>query len=164
MEELLNQIEHSTQNGTYLLGLYVALAMPDICSALESSNGRATGNRYKAWFNKWVSPKYDGVLTGEQCYAYRCGVLHQGRSKHAKLGYSRIIFLEPDSNMHFHRNILNDAFNLDLVIFCKDIVNSVREWLPTMENNSSFQNNYKHFMKRHEHGIHPYIVGVPVIG
>lgn len=164
MEELLKQIEHSIENGTYLLGLYVALALPDICGALESHNGVANGNRYKAWFNKWVSDQYDGQLTGEQCYAYRCGILHQGRANHNKLGYSRIIFLEPGSNMTFHRNTLNDAYNIDLKIFCNDIVSGVRAWLKTMEGHASFQKNYDHLMKRHPDGLAPYIVGVPVIG
>jgi hypothetical protein len=164
MEELLQQIEKSIENGTYLLGLYVALALPDICGALESNNGAATGNRYKAWFNRWVAPKYQGGLTGEQCYAYRCGVLHQGRSKHDNLGYTRIIFLEPNGNIFMHRNILNNAYNIDIKQFCHDLTSSVRNWLPVIENNLNFIKNYEHFMKRHQNGIHPYIVGVPVIG
>lgn len=164
MEELLGQIEKSVTSGSYLLGLYVALALPDICGALESNNGVATGNRYQAWFNKWVAPKYGGTLTGAQCYAYRCGVLHQGRSKHNNLGYSKIIFLEPNSRMVLHRNIFNDAYNIDLKIFCGDIVTSVREWLPTVADNINFKKNYEHFMKRHANGIAPYVVGVPVIG
>lgn len=164
MEELLRQIEHSIENGTYLLGLYVALALPDICGALESHNGVANGNRYKAWFNKWVSHKYDGQLTGEQCYAYRCGILHQGRANHNNLGYSRIIFLEPGSNTTLYRNTLNDAYNIDLKIFCSDIVSGVQDWLKTMEGHASFQKNYDHLMKRHENGLAPYIIGVPVIG
>lgn len=164
MEELLKQIENSVDSGSYLLGLYVALALPDICGALESSNGRATGNRYKAWFNRWVAPKYNGTLNGDQCYAYRCGVLHQGRSKHDNLGYSKIIFLEPNPNMTMHRNIFNDAYNLDLKIFCNDLVGSTREWLESVQENPNFISNYEHFMKRHENGISPYIIGVPVIG
>lgn len=164
MENLLSQVEVSVNSETYLLGLFVALALPDICGALESSNGRASGNRYKAWFKKWVSPKYDGLLTGEQCYAYRCGVLHQGRGMHEKLGYSRIIFIEPNDRVTMHRNILNDALNIDLKIFCHDITQSVREWLETIQQNQNFQKNYLHFMKRYEDGIPPYIGGIPVIG
>lgn len=163
MEELLEQIEQAVNSGSYMVGLYVALALPDICGALESNNGRATGNRYQAWFNKWVAPKYDGALTGEQCYAYRCGVLHQGRSKHEKLGYSRIFFLEPNPRFRFHRNIMNDAYNLDLVTFCNDITSSVREWLASVQDNQNFIKNYEHFMKRHDNGLAPFVVGVPVI-
>ncbi len=51
MEDLLKQIENSASNGNYLVALYVSLALPDICGALESDNGVATGNRYQQWFN-----------------------------------------------------------------------------------------------------------------
>lgn len=163
MEELLEQIESAARNGSYLVGLYVALALPDICGALESENGRATGNRYQAWFNKWVSPKYEGTLTGKQCYAYRCGILHQGRAKHKDLGYSQIIFLEPNPKLTLHKTTMNDAYSLDLVTFCNDITASVREWLPTVKDNANFINNYEHFMKRHENGLAPFVAGVPVI-
>ena len=164
MDELLRQIEHSITSGSYLLGLYVSLSLPDICGALESDNGKASGAKYKAWFDKWVATKYNKSLSGEQCYSYRCGVIHQGRSTHDKLGYSRIIFLEPSPNRTFHRNTINDAYNIDIGIFCTDIVNSVREWLETVKEDDNFIKNYKYFMKRHEYGIPPYIVGIPVYG
>lgn len=164
MDELLRQIERSLSSGSYLLSLYTCLALPDICGALESHNGEASGNRYKGWFNRWVAPKYDGLMNGDQCYAYRNGVLHQGRAKHRNLGYKRIIFLEPNPNLTFHRNIFSDALNIDLTIFCNDLISSVREWLQAMKGNSIFEENYAHFMKRNENGISPYIIGVPVIG
>lgn len=164
MNELLEQIENSINSGNYLLGLYVSLSLPDICGALESDDGRASGKKYKAWFDKWVSPKYEGRLNGEQCYSYRCGVIHQGRSAHEKLGYSRIIFLEPSLNRTFHNNVLNDAYNIDLKIFCTDIVSSVREWLESIKEDENYIENNKHLMKRHEDGIAPYIGGIPVYG
>ena len=164
MDELLEQIEHSIMSGSYLLGLYVSLSLPDICGALESDNGRASGAKYKSWFDKWVAPKYGESLSGEQCYSYRCGVIHQGRSTHDKLGYSRIIFLEPNLGRTLHRNILNDAYNIDLKIFCTDIVNSVREWLEVVKEDDNFIENNKHLMKRYENGIPPYIGGIPVYG
>lgn len=164
MDELLKQIEGSITSGSYLLGLYVSLSLPDICGALESDNGQASGVKYKAWFDKWVAPKYHGLLSGDQCYSYRCGVIHQGRSTHEKLGYSKIVFLEPSDNMTLHSNILNDAYNIDLKIFCNDIVQSVRAWLISVEKNDNFIENNKYLMKRYENGISPYIVGVPVYG
>lgn len=164
MEELLQQIERSIENGTYLLGLYVTLALPDICGALQSPDGTANRARYIAWFNQWVSANYDGNLTGEQCYAYRCGILHQGRANHKKLGYSRIIFIEPGSTMTFHRNILNDAYNIDLRLFSGDVITGVRAWLDEVQNSQHFRTNYEHLMKRYPNGLTPYIVGIPVIG
>ncbi len=164
MDELLDQIQTSVDSESYLLGLYVTLSLPGICGALESWNGRSTGSRYKSWFDKWVAPKYDKLLTGEQCYAYHCGLFYQGRSQHNHLGYSRLIFLEPNTNEVMHRNILNDAYNLDIKLFCDDMVASTREWLTSVKDDNNFINNYKYFIKRHENGIPPFVEGRSVIG
>jgi hypothetical protein len=57
MEDFLDQIEAATQTDhLYYLALAGALAVPDICGALEAPDGEATGQRYKAWFDTNVSP------------------------------------------------------------------------------------------------------------
>ncbi|GAI48694.1 unnamed protein product, partial [marine sediment metagenome] len=63
----------------------------------------------------------------------------------------------------FHRNIFDDALNIDVRIFCSDIVEGVEKWLREVENTNLFKNNYSKFMMRYPHGLKPYIKGVPVI-
>jgi hypothetical protein len=116
------------------------------------------------WFNKYVARKYTGFLDGEDCYYFRCSLLHQGSSQHPKSNYSRVLFVEPTATTNvFHCNILNDAFNIDVRIFCNDIVECVKEWLTEVENTDLYKKNYTKFMMRHPNGLKPYIVGVPVI-
>jgi len=98
MDELLQQIESSLVNKEFYLALFISLAMPDICGALVSKNGEAKGRRYKNWFDKYVAPKYNGNFDGSNCYAFRCSALHQGRTKHKNLGYTRIVFIDPTSS------------------------------------------------------------------
>lgn len=131
MDELLDQIESSLKNGEFYLALFTSLALPDMCGALGSKNGRANNNRYRAWFDKYVGPKYPWMFDGSNCYALRCSILHQGRAKHKDLGYSRVLFIDPSSapGLVLHRNILNDALNLDIRIFCHDMVAGARAWL-----------------------------------
>lgn len=57
MEKLLKQIEWANCKGAYYLALYASLTLPDICGAMESDDGQATGNKYIAWFDKHVAPK-----------------------------------------------------------------------------------------------------------
>lgn len=169
MEELLSEVEKASQSGFAYVALFTALTLPDICGSMESENGRATGERYKAWFDEWVAPKYQTnnslrpTLSGDTCYAYRCGLLHQGRNTHDRLGYSRILFLLPHSGVTMHNNVLNDALNLDIPIFVKDITSSVRQWLELKRGDPQLERNFAHFMKVHPHGFPPYIVGVPVV-
>jgi len=169
MHDLLSQIEAASERRLYYVALLSALAVPDICGALESENGRAAPTKFTAWFDQWVAPKYafhgGTTLTGHVCYAYRCAVLHQGRSTHPNLPYSRVLFLEPGGHgMVMHNNVFNNALNLDVQIFCADIVAGCRAWLAAVEGSEQYKTNWAASMQRHPDGLAPYIVGLPVIG
>ena len=168
MRDLLNQIQSAVRGQAYYLALYASLTIPDICGAMESDDGQAIPSRYKAWFNKYVAPKYlacgQETITGEECYFYRCAVLHQGSAQHPRLGFSRILFVEPGTSTNvFHNNVLDDALNIDVSIFCNDILAGAVAWLEATENTSNYQKNFPRFLQRYSTGLSPYIVGVPVI-
>jgi len=169
MRDLLSQIQVAVNGHAYYLALYASLMLPDICGAMESDDGQATKAKYIEWFNKYVASKYfacgQATLTGEACYFYRCAVLHQGRSQHPKLGFSRILFVEPGATPNvFHNNVLNDALNIDVAIFCGDVLAGATAWLKTAQNSDNYKRNFPFFMQRYHAGLSPYIVGVPVIG
>lgn len=168
MRHLLDQIRGAIDGHSYYLALYASLTLPDICSAMESENGQATRIKYISWFDRYVSQHYmacgQATLTGEVCYFYRCAVLHQGRGQHPNLGFSRILFVEPGASSNtFHNNVLNDALNIDVSIFCMDILRGADCWLQTAENSQHYQKNFSQFMQRYPNGLAPHIVGVPVI-
>jgi hypothetical protein len=168
MRDLLNQIQGAVNGHAYYLALYACLTIPDICGAMESDDGQATKSKYIAWFDKYVAPKYfacgQATLTGEACYIYRCAVLHQGRAQHPKLGFSRILFVEPGATTNvFHNNVLNDALNINASIFCSDVLAGANAWLQAAEKSPNYQKNFPLFMQRYPSGLPPYIVGVPVI-
>lgn len=184
MRLLLDQLEQSLNSGNYYLSLFTALTLPDIAGALDSENGLASGEKYKAWYEKWGRPRFmetvlasvpeyakehiaeiENPLDGESCYLFRCSLLHQGKTVHPKNKFSRIIFIEPGTTSHVvHYGVMNDALCIDLACFCKEMVLGVRMWLDEAEGTDKFQNNYENFVKRHPTGLRPYIGGVPVIG
>ena len=169
MRSLLEQIERSLDQNLYYLALFAVLSLPDICGAVGSDNGEAERSKYIRWFNDYIKDKYisqnQAFLSGENCYYFRCSILHQGTSQHPKSDYSRILFLEPGASSNvFHCNIINNALNIDVSIFCKDIVEGVRAWLDEVEGTTRFDSNMAKFISRHPDGLSPYIVGVPVIG
>ncbi|MCS4063661.1 hypothetical protein [Pseudomonas putida] len=167
MEELLDELNKVAGAGFYSVALFTSLALPDICAALESEDGRASAAKYKAWFDKWVSPKYPAYrqggsnLTGEICYAYRCGLLHQGKAMHEKLGYSRVLFLPP-SRFTVHNSRMNDALVIDIPHLIKDVTASITEWLNSVRGTENFERHYVNFMKRHKGGLAPYFQGIDV--
>ncbi len=118
MRDFLSQIKKGLDQNLYLLSLFSALAIPDICGAMVSENGEASGDKYKTWFDKYIAPKYNNFLNGEDCYYFRCSLLHQGSSQHNKSNYERVLFVEPSTTTNiFHNNIMNNALNIDVKIF-----------------------------------------------
>lgn len=164
MRDFLDQIRQALAMNLYYVALIASLTVPDICGAIGSANGKATKSKYIDWFDRYVASKYVGTLTGEDCYYYRCSALHQGSSQHPHSTYSRIIFVEPSATTNiFHCNILNDALNIDVRIFCNDIVSGAMDWLKQYETTKRYERNYSKFMRRYPSGLSPYIVGVPII-
>src|SRR5207244_2499999 len=123
------------------------------------------GARYASWFDRWVAGRYVGTLTGEDAYRFRCSMLHQGRTSHPGGRYSRIIFVEPGAapGLLMHNNVLNDALNLDVGRFCRDVCEGALAWRAEAQSTPQYERNLKAFVSRHDNGLPPYIVGVPVI-
>ena len=55
--------------------LQICLSLPDICGKLE--NKSISSSRYIEWFEKYLD-NYKGYLNGNDCYALRCAVVHEG--------------------------------------------------------------------------------------
>ena len=124
--------------------LTLALTLPDVCASLESSDGRTTGAKYAAWWDTYLLPTYTiqigsppvehVFLTGGDCYALRCAVLHQGlddvSEQNARQVLEKFHFVQPrNSNVVIHRNQAGLALNLQVDIFCEEICQGVEAWL-----------------------------------
>lgn len=94
MEDLVAQVRGASTVNLYYVALLTALALPDMCGALESEDGIATRARYADWFDRHVAPAYGGFLDGESAYKFRCSLLHQGTTQHASNKYARLLFVE----------------------------------------------------------------------
>ena len=167
MQALFNQIRWAVEHNAYYLALYASLTLPDICGAMSSENGWATREKYIEWFNQYVAPRYPGGLfTGDDCYTFRNSVLHQGRTAHPSGRYSRILFIEPGPRTQgtiAHLNVINDALNIDVRIFCTDILEGAEQWLNDVWQTAEYERNYDLFARRYPNGLAPYLVGPPVI-
>jgi hypothetical protein len=150
--ELIEQMLEASKAKHFHIALVAALVLPDICAALESTDGQATGAKYKAWTDKWLSPKYGDVtgtsLSGDTCYYYRCAVLHQNRSLHPKLGFERVAFLEPNGSVTMHDCVINNVLVIDIPSFCQDMSEAVSEWLRAAEGTVEYKTNVRNGMQR----------------
>lgn len=162
LEQLFNEIEVAVVNGFYTLALGMTLCIPDICAALESPDGKTSGRKYKDWYNRYIKDAMP--LDGDDCYYFRCAFLHQGSTQHDKSKFKQIIFVPPIMPAVFHNNEINGVLNIDLKIFCNELIKGARKWLNENKDTEIFKKNYEKSFRLHPNGLSPYIVGLPVFG
>lgn len=162
METIIKEIESALAAGVYYLALICTLSLPDVCAALESPAGTTSGRQYKAWYSAWLTSHPE--ITGDDLYSLRCGVLHQGQLGHPDCQYARILFTIPNAAGNvFHRNIIDDALNLDVVTFCRNMIDAVSRWYAANQNDPNVQRNLPRLVQYHAQGLAPYMVGMPLI-
>jgi len=177
MEDLLDQIERASDAGLYYLALIGALALPDMCAAMEHSSGDSNQNRYRTWYEENMLGGYGeppfGSDPGEapwlsslDCWKFRCSMLHQGRGSHKQAPSRRLLFLEPGGGLTLHKGRFNGHENgvmLDISTFVEDMIASVRQWQGKVAGTELYVTNAKSFIRRHPHGFPPFVAGTPVI-
>lgn len=170
MQDYFDQVRLAASTKLYFLALAGALVIPDMCSSMETVDGKTTGPLYKAWVDKYVAPHFTvgpnrtPSFSGEDCWGVRCSLLHQGRLIPHQGNYSRILFVEPGTSTNtFHNNVMNDALNIDVPLFVLTIADAAEKWLAVTQNTTNFEANRANYMQRYPIGLPPYIVGVPVI-
>jgi hypothetical protein len=136
MIEIIESVEQSLKSKNFYSALLVSISLPAICAAIE--HGESHNKEYATWFDTNL-PNYKGYLTGNDCYALRCALLHEGsdstsrqRAREVIESYKFII-----SGNHklkftecvFDGKILPNSLVLNVEIFCNDICQAARIWL-----------------------------------
>jgi len=145
MERFTSAIRNSLANQNWYAALYLSLTLPDICARLEAENGKTNGDKFVAWFEKYLADKYrfeigadrqlHVFLSGNDCYALRCAMLHEGGSDITTQQCQEAL-----DRFHFtvvgaHCNQINNVLQLDVPIFCNDMCQSVERWYDDFKNN-----------------------------
>lgn len=132
----VNAVYDALEQKNWYAALALALTLPDICGDLEKPEPkpkRNLGKRYALWWNTYIAPRYNGFLSGDDCYGLRCAFLHQGLSditEHTRkllLGF-RFVHPDPNGRLHLHCNRFNNVLQLQVDLFCKDICAGVERW------------------------------------
>jgi hypothetical protein len=155
---LTKEIMECLNRELWYAALVLILTLPDICEALESSNGEAKRKRYYDWYRKWLMKTYP-KLSAEALWGLRCGVAHQGKAQHEEIKYERIFFTVSKDGCRMREN--EGALILNLHIFAKDMVDAVERWYKAKN-----QNVKKHLcglVQYYPNGLSPYL-DEPAIG
>lgn len=161
MEKIIKSAYDALHNDNQYAALIVALVIPDICAALE--NGKTTGSKYASWFENNL-PEYIGYLSGKDCYALRCAILHQGTDdisgQEIKEVLDYVIFMEPKVPVHrfVAKNVvLNDQppksfLQLNISMFIVDICKAAEKWLKTTSGNKEIRRRLREAIEIHKEG------------
>lgn len=152
MKEIINSVQKAITNKNWYAALFVSLTLPDICGKIEDPN-KNLPNRYVEWFKQYM-PQYQGFLSGEDCYALRCALLHEGKddiSEQKKQVLEHFVFLTSGS----HRNLVGgkDPFlQLNVQKFCEEICAGVQSWMANITSNADALVRLNQTIEIHEPG------------
>jgi hypothetical protein len=164
MDEMIRQIRAASAAGLYYLALFGALTLPDICGALASSDGKATGTKYKAWLRDNVP---GDASDADLIYGLRCSLLHQGRALPHGSAFPIACMLPSPGVPQFHR--LSTETNGDRVgwlsipAFVDEMTQAAESWFATFGNTETVIRNFEKFARIRPEGLPPHVLGTPVI-
>jgi hypothetical protein len=137
-----DEIDRCRQAGAYWALLHVVVALPDICGALESDNGWATGEKHIEWCARYWRPG-DGCLSPDDYRDIRNIVLHQGRSVTKQGRFYK--FTRPTALGVFHRNSSctssGDVVVLDVGELAAELVDGIRAWFRDLQTDGARRAN-----------------------
>lgn len=158
MQNIINSVYSSIEQKNYYAALFVSLTFPDICAALE--HGKTSGATYASWFNANLS-QYAKFLSGNDCYALRCAILHQGKDDISDQKMQEVlehyVFLTDGSHCNLFKDcVINGEkvsfLQLNVQKFCKDMCNAVEKWLDNVSENPAIQERLKKTIVIHSPG------------
>jgi hypothetical protein len=165
MDDFIRAIELDLASKNWYAALFVALCIPDICGYLEDPHLKSEC-RYERWFERYMLPKYRSAvgpgrevhtfLHPSDCYALRCALLHSGRDsiieQKAREALDKFHFISPPDTGLRHLNQRDKTLQLQVDVFCREMVDGLRQWLIETKGNQDIESNMSNMLKIHEPG------------
>lgn len=134
MQRFVDSIRKAILDQNWYGAIFLALTMPDICSAIENPYEARVGVRYRDWFNRYLREKYKYKyveFTAEDCYQFRCKCLHQGIAM--RDGFEKFKLSQTSNGSVIHMNEINGVIQIQVSQFCEDVCQSVEKWMLDMK-------------------------------
>lgn len=175
LDRILDDIIGSYNAGFYYVSVTLTLAIPDICSSLETRADERkrwkVEARYKSWFNTYLAAHFH-KFTADDCWALRGGVVHNGMLfGHPQARYNRIVFMPPSRNgPTLHECISADSraesetiLQFDIRQFCSTFIDGAKYWYKARKDDPIVASNLPNLVRERREGFPPHFVGCLVI-
>lgn len=145
MEGFFDGLEKAVGDRNWYAALVLSLTLPDVCVKASDPARKTSRSRYAEWFDTYLGPKYRAYtgageyrelttfLSGKDCYALRCALLHEGSSdtsgQPSREALDSFQFCVPgESRTVNHMNLVNEGLVLMVDIFAMDMLGAARSW------------------------------------
>lgn len=166
MERFTQAIKESLDHKNFYAALTLALTLPDICGRLsypELKGPRKSKERYIKWFDKYLLHHYkrptDGFIfmSGGDCYALRCALLHEGTGDLSNHSAKREDVLSEFafSVTESHCGKYNGVLLLNVYVFCYQVCQGVKAWSDDYKDDSLVQAGIAGLLTIHTQGFNP---------
>ena len=162
MDNFIQALEKCVADKNWYGALFIVLTLPDICGKIEYPSKCST-QRYKDWFERYLEPHYTKqvgspamgmvhkFLSGSDCYAIRCALLHEGTDEiveqRAQESLDRFHFTEPPQSGCIHFNKSGKALQLQVDKFASEMIQAIRSWLSEISCDNQKQERLSKLMK-----------------
>jgi hypothetical protein len=164
MDEMIRQIRAASAAGLFYLALFGALTLPDICGALASSDGKATGTKYKTWLRDYVPEQANNA---DLVYGLRCSLLHQGRTlPHGGTYPIASVAPAPGRGEIHNLSTVVDGKQvgwLSISMFVDEMTRGAEAWFERFGDSETVIRNFEKFARIRPDGLPPHVAGVSVI-
>ncbi|KNZ41388.1 hypothetical protein [Acetobacterium bakii] len=135
MKKFINSVRLSIENKNWYSAIFIALSMPDICGKLARPN-LGSQARYIEWFDSYLlelnSSIFNGdmaiFLTGRDCYALRCSILHEGTDDITTQRVRETLEKIQFTTLGLHRVKIDNILTLNVACFCEEMCEAVENW------------------------------------
>lgn len=141
MDYFFEEIKKSLYDGNFYAALFMSLTIPSICLSIKM--GKNVGTDYENWFNENMPISYNKFMSGKDCWAFRCAILHegtddvQGQPKKDLIDKFEILSKKESSHLsymggnNYNGVIQPKKLVLNLHIFCNDLIESAEKFIVT---------------------------------
>lgn len=157
MERFTQAIKKSIESENWYAALTLALTLPDICGRLSYPDLKEQSKqRYIKWFDNYMLHHYKSRFPGDEfifmsggdCYALRCALLHEGRDDitEQKAKRKEVLSKFVIATTGAHRGKINDVLILGLQSFCNEVCEGVGKWNEDYKDDSNVQEGIKELL------------------
>ena len=90
------------------------------------------------------------LLTGNDCYALRCSLLHEDRNnlsaQEKKKALERFKFLVPPKGIIIHKYSRDESLQLQVDLFCRDVIEGIEKWEEHIKDKKQIQEKIKNLL------------------